>query len=342
VAVKRSIEITRSGGVGVMRLREDPVPSPAPGTVRIEVAYAGVNFADVVMRRGLYAAAPKPPFVPGFEVSGTVGAVGQGVTDFREGDRVLGVTKFEGYTSHLVLPVAQVRPVPEGVGLAEAAAIPAVYGTAWVALVDVARARPGESLLVHAVAGGVGTAAVQIGKHLRLRILGTASTDDKLAFAKGQGLDVGINYAREDFLPAVLAETGGRGVDVCVDSVGGALLERSYRAVATGGRLVVVGAADLWPQSPLGWVRTAYEAATVKRWSAFRLIEDNKSVGGLQLLRLWDSLGDRGGALDQLVDLLGRGILRPVIDRELPLEQAGEAHRYLEARRTKGKVVLKV
>lgn len=340
--MKRSIEIPRSGGVEVLGLREDPIPEPGDGEIRIDVAYAGVNFADVVMRRGLYASAPKPPFVPGFEVAGTVGAVGRDVADFSVGDRVLAVTKFQGYTSHLVLRALQVRKVPAGVGLAEAAAIPAVYGTAWVAIHDIARVRPGETLLVHAAAGGVGTAAIQIAKHLGLFVIGTASTDDKLAFAKGQGLDVGINYAREDFLPAVLAATGGRGVDLCVDSVGGSILDRSYRAVATGGKLVVVGAADLWPESFLGWAKTAYRYATMRRWSAFELIEDNKSVAGLQLLRLWDALGDRGGAMDRLVELLGEGVLRPVIDREYPLERAGDAHRYLEERRTKGKVVLKV
>ena len=325
-----------------MRIREDPIPSPAPGEVRIDVSYAGVNFADVVMRRGLYRAAPKPPFVPGFEVSGTIGAVGEGADRFHEGDRVLAVTKFKGYTSHLVIPALQVRKMPDGVTLAQGVAIPAVYGTAWVALHDVARVRAGETLLVHAVAGGVGTAAVQIAKHLGLRVIGTASTDEKLEFAKGQGLDVGINYAREDFLPAVLRETGGQGVNVCVDSVGGALLERSYQAVATGGHLVIVGAADLWPASPLGWVKTAYKAVRVRKWSAFELIEHNKSVAGLQLLRLWDALGDQGGALDRLVELLGQGKIRPVIDKEFALDEVGKAHRYLEERRTMGKVVLRV
>lgn len=338
----RSIEIARSGGPGVMKVRRGPVPVPGPGQVLIDVAYAGVNFADVVMRQGFYEAAPKPPFVPGFEVAGTVTAIGEGVDEIRLQDRVLGVTKFGGYTSHLCLGAAQVRAVPEGIGLAQAAALPAVYGTAWIALQDIARVRPGETLLCHAIAGGVGTAALQIGKHLGLRVIGTASTDDKLAFAKGQGLDVGINYAREDFLPRVMSETGGLGVDVCLDSVGGRVLDRSFRSLAPGGRLVLVGAADLWPSSPLGWLRAGYEAVTMRRFTVSELVRENRSVGGLQLLRLWDRLGDRGGALDELVRLLGTGVVRPVIDREFPLEAAGDAHEYLEARRTKGKVVLRV
>jgi len=332
--------VTRSGGPGVLALRSEDLRDPGPGEVLIEVAFAGVNFADIPARAGFYDPAPKPPMIVGFEVSGHARAVGPGVTNVSAGDRVLAVLRFGGYATHVIVRADSCRRLPDAMSFEHAAAIPVVYATAYWALTEVARVRKGESVLIHAAAGGVGLAAIQLAKHLGLTTFGTASTDAKLAFCREHGLDHGINYAREDFLVRVRELTGGRGVNVCIDSVGGPTLRKSFDAVAVTGMLVIIGAADLVPRSWRALPRTALELARMKRFTAFELIETNKSVAGMQLLLVWDALGDLGSLFTEILALWERGIVRPVVDRVFPLAEAGRAHEYLQNRLNKGKVLL--
>lgn len=336
----RQSQVTRSGGPEVLKLVELPSPPLGPGQVRIKVHFAGLNFADLAARAGLYGPAPRPPFAPGFEVAGEVVEIGAGVSGLSVGDRALAATRFGGYTDELVVAEPYARRIPDELGMQEAAALTVQYLTAYHALTESARARRGEWVLVHAVAGGVGTAAAQLCNHLGLTVIGTASTDEKLAFAREQGAHHLVNYAREDFVARVAELTGGRGVDVALDANGGPSFRKSMRCLARGGRLVVYGAAELFPHSPLDWGRVALDFARQPWFTPFQLIERNVGVVGLQVLLLWDELETLGREMDELIALAERGVIRPRVDRIFPLADAAEAHRYLLARRTRGKALL--
>ncbi len=335
--------VSRSGGPEVLVVRERaPVPL-GPGQVRVRVAFAGVNFADLAARAGVYGPAPKPPFAPGFEVAGIVREADP-ATGFSEGERVLAVCRFGGYTSELVCDALRVRRLPAGMSLEEAAALPAQWLTAWHALTELCRVRRGETVLIHAAAGGVGTAAVQLCRELGLVSIGTASTAEKIAYAKGQGLQHGIGASEVDWVAAVKEITGGRGVDVALDANGGSSFGRSFECLAEGGKLVVFGAAAAMPRSlrALGDLPgSALALWQQKRFSPFELIERNASVMGLQILLLWDQVALLGQEIDSLLFLRGAGRIHPVIDRVFELRDAAEAHRYLHARRTRGKVLLR-
>ena len=333
----------RVGDVSVLEVESFVAGEPGPGELAIDVAFAGVNYADVLARRGFYKWAPAPPTCVGFEISGTVAAVGPGVTSFSRGDRVLAITRFGGYASRVNVEAARAFAVPAEMTLEHAAAIPAVYLTAWHSLCEIARVRAGESLLIQAVAGGVGLAALQLGKHLGLVTYGTASSAEKLAFAREHGLDHAIDYARSDFEVEIARLTGGRGVDVVLDSLGGEGLKKGYRALACCGRLVTIGAAQVAPTSrrdPLAWMRAGVELWRGGVFHPFQLIEDNKSIAGVQVLLLWDDLPRVRRGLDAVLALSTQGTIRPHVDRIYPLSRAAEAHLRLETRASKGKLLL--
>ncbi len=338
----RSAVVSKYGGPDVFRFVDTPPYSPGEGEVRITVAFAGVNFADIAARAGLYDPAPKPPFVLGFEVSGTVAEVGTRVPGLRPGDRVLAVTRFGGYTTDLVVEASRVRPLPPEMSLEQAAGLPAVYLTAYHGLTEVARIRRGESVLIHACAGGVGTALIQIGKALGLTTYGTASTDEKLAFARKNGLDVGINYATADFVLEVRRATEGRGVDVVFDANGGDSYARSYQCLARGGRLVVYGAANLMPDKWWQLPRSAWRLVSQKRFGPLDLIEKNAGVIGLQILLLWDEIEKLGTEMDAILGFYRSGAVKPIVDRIFDLEEIAQAHQYLLDRKSKGKVLLRM
>ncbi len=336
--------VPRYGGPEVLTLREKPRERVGLGQVRIKVAFAGVNFADLAARAGVYGPAPKPPFSLGFEVSGTIEEAAEG-SGFDEGDRVLAVTRFGGYTDEVVIDAVRARKIPGRMTLEEAAALPAQYLTAYHALVEVAHAKRGEKVLVHAVAGGVGTATVQLCKHFGLTSFGTASSEAKLAFARGQGLDHGINYEKQDFEEEVKRLTDGEGVDIALDANGGASFGKSYECLARGGRLIIYGAAAALPKSVSirgikDWPKAALEVARQKWFHPFELISRNASVCGLQLLLMWDRTDIFAKELEELVHLYERGAVRPVVDEIFRLREASAAHRYLHERRTRGKVLL--
>jgi NADPH:quinone reductase-like Zn-dependent oxidoreductase len=338
----RSAFVPRSGSSRVFRLQDTPPRSPGTGEVRITVAFAGVNFADLVARAGFYGPAPKPPFVPGFEVSGMVAEVGARVPGISPGDRVLAVTRFGGYTTDLVADATRVRRLPARTSLEQGAAMPGVYLTAYHGLTEIAHARKGESVLIHACAGGVGTALVQLARHFGLVSYGTASSREKLAFAKTQGLNHGINYATDDFVHAIRHLTGGRGVDVVFDANGGSSYAKSYQCLAPGGRLVVFGAASLMPRTFRDFPRTVWRLLWQKRFNAMDLIDRNASVLGFQVLLLWDEIERLGREMDALIGLCEKGAIAPVVDQIFDLNSVSLAHDYLLARKSKGKVLLRM
>ncbi|MBI3988582.1 MAG: NADPH:quinone oxidoreductase family protein [candidate division NC10 bacterium] len=322
----KAIRVHQHGEPEVLRYEEVPDPTPEPGEVLVQVRAAGVNFADALARRGLYPTLTPPPFIPGIEVAGTVVAVGAGVEGIEVGQRVMGFAPKAGYAELAVMPAAGAMPVPERINFEEAAAFPIVFLTAYHALKTFGRLQEGEAVLIHAAGGGVGTAAVQLAKIWGGRVFATAGSDGKLSKVRTLGADIVHNYRTGDFLDAVRRWTGGRGVDVVLESVGGEVFEKSLRALAPDGRLVVVGlSSGVQPQLHLGLV-----------------IMNRLSVIGMHLGSMTVKRPDLvGTSARELIGLLAQGMIKPVVGHVFPLKEAAEAHRLLEGRGSYGKLVLK-
>lgn len=335
----RQVWITKRGGPEVLQVREAPDPEPKAGEIRIRVAAAGVNFADVMARLGLYPDAPPLPTVMGYEVAGTVDAVGEGVEGFRAGDRVGSTTRFGGYSSAVCVPAAQALPLPPGLGFEQAAAIPVNYLTAWLMLVTLGNVRTGDRVLVHAVAGGVGQAALQICRWKGAEVIGTAS-GSKHARLRELGVAHCIDYRTQDFLAETKRVTGGRGVDIALDAVGGESFRKSYRALAPLGRLYVFGASALATGKRRNLLSAARGLLAMPAFRPIPMMNANRGVHGVNLGHLWRETARLREALEQIVALVADGTFSPVVDRTFPFEQAGDAHAWIQDRRNFGKVLL--
>lgn len=325
----KAILVHEPGGPEVLRLAEIEAPTPGPGEVLIAVEVAGVNYADTGVRRGM-AFGPHEasfPITPGFEVAGTVAALGEGVEGPPEGTRVAAVLDSGGYAGYAVAPEAMVVEVPEGVTLASATAALLVQGiTAYGVLHDAARLREGESVLVQAAAGGVGSLAVQLARLAGAgTIVGTAGSAEKREVVLSLGADRAVDYGREGWADEVLEATGGRGVDLVLESVGGDAGAAAFGSLAPLGRMVVFGAASGRPMPPPDPMQMNVKGLTL---SAF---------GGP-----WLRPGRAEAARAEISVHLQNGDLRPVFGRSFPLAEAAEAHRAVEGRATSGKVVLTV
>ncbi|ERH10197.1 MAG: NADPH:quinone reductase related Zn-dependent oxidoreductase [halophilic archaeon J07HX64] len=319
----RAIEVTAYGDSAVMEPVERGQPEPGPGEVRVAVEAAGVNFADIMQRRGHYHGGPEAPFVPGLEVAGTVDAVGEGVG--REvGERVVTMVDEGGYAEYAIADAAGLLPVPEGLSMTEAAGYPVQFLTAHNCLHGWGELEAGESVLIHAAAGGVGTAAVQLAREAGAEVFGTASTAKKLERVVELGCDHPINYEQDDFVAAVEAETD-HGVDMVLDGVGGETTARSLEALSHFGRMVVYGAASGMPG---------------------RLQTDDVLFGNYQIVgyHLGRALQLRPmevlAAVPELSEMLESGDLVVQFDRAFDLSDAAAAHEYIESRRSIGKVVV--
>jgi NADPH2:quinone reductase len=308
-----------------LRVGERPEPELMPGAVSVEVRAAGCNFFDILIAQGRYQMKPPFPFVPGAEVAGVVREVGEGVTRVRPGDRVYGTVGLGGFAEVALLSERNAYRMPEGMSFEEGAAIPTIYPTAYAALAYRTELRKGESLLVHAAAGGVGTAAVQLGKAFGARVLATAGGAEKLDVARRAGADVVIDYREEDFVARVKEETGGRGADVIYDPVGGDVFDRSLKCIAWNGRLLVIGfASGRIPEVKLNRVLLKNIALIGLHWGAYASNEPQRVTE----------------AFEALSELYAQGWVRPVIFDRYPLERVSEALQALGSRRTYGKVVL--
>lgn len=319
----RAIEVTQYGDPEVLTVAERRKPEPDIGEVRIDVEAAGLNYADVMQRRGEYPDGPEPPFVPGMEVAGTVDATGEGV-DYDEGTRVVAMAE-HGYAEYATAPVQSLIEIPEELDFAEAAGFPVQFLTAYATLHTVGDLEAGERVLVHAAAGGVGTAAVQLADHANAEVFATASTQEKLELAEELGADHTVNYTEESFADAIDDVTDGEGVDLVLDGVGGETFDESLEALAHFGRIVAYGAASGVP----GTVDTT------------RLLFGNYDVRGFHLGNTLDR--DPGRVLRSIPDLqvlLAEGEFEVVVGDRYPLEDAADAHEALQGRETVGKVVL--
>jgi synaptic vesicle membrane protein VAT-1 len=335
----RQIVITRRGGTDVLKITERPDPLPAAGEVLIRVQAAGINFADILARQGLYPDAPKLPAVVGYEVAGTVEAVGPQTDAAMVGKAVLALTRFGGYTDVVAVPRRQVFEKPAALTFEQAAAIPVNYLTAYGLLVVLGGLRKGEAVLIQNAGGGVGLAALDIAKQIGAITYGTASPG-KHEFLNARGLDHAIDYRNQDWLPELRRLTGGRGVELTIDPIGGKSWKKSYKALRSTGRLGVFGVSVGSSEGLAGKLGMLKAAIQMPWFHPLVLMGANKGVFGLNLGHLWHESEKIGEWMQVILDGVSSGWVQPYVDKSFSFEQAGAAHAYIEARRNLGKVVL--
>ncbi len=335
----RALTITRYGPPEVLALREAADPVPGPGQACIRVARAGLNFADLSARVGLYPDAPKPPMVMGYEVSGTVAALGEGVSGPAVGTRVVAMTRFGGQATHALADAPYVVPLPEGMDLDQAAALPVNWLTAHHMLHRVANLRPGMTLLVHMAAGGVGLAAIALARIVGgVTIFGSASAS-KHGVLREAGVDHPIDYRTQDVVEEVKRLTGGRGVDVVLDALGGPEWARNTSVLAPVGHLICFGWANAAPGESRNLLKVVGGLATMKRWNALELMGKNISVSGVNVGHLWGERAMLRPTLDALMALWREGKVHSRIDRVFPLAEGVAAHRRMHERKNVGKIL---
>lgn len=337
----RAVVISRHGGPEVLAVRELPDPAVEPGRVRIEVRAAGINFADLMARSGLYPDAPPLPSVVGYEVAGIVESVGEGVESWAPGDRVMAGTRFGGHAELCTVAARDVLPLPAGMSFEQGAAVPVNYGTAYAGVVLMGGLREGDRLLVHAAAGGVGIAATQIGKHLGAELYGTASASKHDA-VRGFGIEHPIDYHSQDFVKEIRRITGEKKpLDLVMDAVGGNSFRKSWSLLRAGGRLVAFGVSESGGGERREIAKALKMLATSPVFPVLSMMRDSKSVIGLNMLELQDTKG-LSDYLQPLTALMGQGVVDPVVAEAFPVDQAADAHRYLSERKNIGKVVLTI
>jgi NADPH2:quinone reductase len=321
----KSLRCHSLSGIDDLRVEDVTRPQPGPNEVLIEVAAAGVNFPDVLMVQGKYQAKAELPFTPGFELAGVVAATGKGVSHVKAGDRVLAIVDQGAFAEQCVASAERVMPLPPDADLERAAAMMFTYGTSYHALKDRAGLKKGDTLLVLGAAGGVGLAAVELGKLMGARVIAAASNAEKLAVCREHGADETIDYSKEDLREPVKRITGGEGVDVCYDPVGGAYTEPALRSLAWKGRLLVVGfAAGDIPRIALNLPLLKGSSIVGVFWGAFLRNEPELARANAR----------------QLLDWLAAGAIRPHISKRFALAQATEALREVAERRATGKVIV--
>lgn len=337
----RALVNIKAGGPEVLIVQHRPEPLPQPGEVLVRVKRAGLNFADISARVGLYPDAPKFPMVMGYEVSGTVEALGNGATGFAKGDRVVAMTRFGGQAELVAVPANQVRKIREGLGFDEAAALPVNALTAYHMLFWVAPVQPGMTVLIHMAAGGVGLLAIQLCRSVPgVTIIGTAS-GAKHAFLREHGVDHCIDYRTQDYVKEVRALTKGRGVDRVLDALGGPDWDKGYQLLKPGGHLCCFGWANMVDGRKRNLLTVARQFLQLKRYSPMELMDKNRAVSGTNMGHLWGEVELVARHLERVLELNAAGKLTAHVDKVFPLEQAGEAHAWVQARKNIGKVLLR-
>jgi NADPH:quinone reductase-like Zn-dependent oxidoreductase len=336
----KALVITEHGPPDVLRVEERPDPEPGPGEVRVRVRAAGVNFADLLGRVGLYPDAPKPPCVVGYEVAGDVDAVGDGVSDFEVGQRVMGACRFGGYAQLAVTKTGSLVPMPDSWSYSEGAAMPVAYATAYAGLIRYGGLRAGERVLIQAAGGGVGIAATQIAKLIGAVVYGTASPSKHDAI-RGFGVDHPVDYRTHDVVDEVRRISGEeRPIDLALDAIGGRSFKQSFSLLRAGGRLVCFGASEVQAGERRSPLRALRVVAQMPRFNPIKLMSESRSVIGLNMLTLWDAKQSLDELIDPLRAWIDDGSLRPVVAAEFRLDDGAAAHRYVHERSNIGKVVL--
>ncbi|MFC1562052.1 zinc-binding alcohol dehydrogenase family protein [candidate division KSB1 bacterium] len=334
----KAIQITKHGGPKVLVPADVPVPELNEDQLLINVKAAGINFADILSRQGLYADAPRPPFTPGYEIAGVVEKVGTNVTGFSEGDRVTAITNFGGYAEYAVSHPAFTFKLDNSVSFIYGAAIPINWITAYHSIFFTGIVNKGDRVLIHAAAGGTGIAAVRLLKSRGCVVFGTAGSENKLKFLKNIGVDYPINYREEDFSKAVKNVVGERGIDLIIDSIGGDYIRKGLKLLRANGRIVVMGFASFAGKS-----KVAISFRSLKKFmvSPFHLMGYSNAVYGVYISRIIKDRPDLcTKAFSKVVEMLNAGKISPTIDSMYSLENAADAHRLIENRKTIGKVIL--
>jgi synaptic vesicle membrane protein VAT-1 len=340
----RRVTIRKPGGLRRLELETVPEPTPGPGQIRVATRAVGVNFADCVVRLGLYPSARDYvgwPITPGFEFSGVVAAAGAGVERLKVGDRVFGVTRFGAYASEVVVDEQQVKPLPDELDFEQAAAFPTVFLTAWYAVRELVRLRPGMNVLVHSAAGGVGCALTQLCKAAETRVVGVVGSEHKRDAALAQGADAVIVKSREALWPAA-ERLSPAGYHVVLDANGAETLRQSYAHLCPTGRLVIYGFHTMLSRGRdrPNWLKVAWDFLRTPRFSPLAMTNANKGVLAFNLSYLFDQMPLYQEAIAELLAELQAGRLRPLPVQSLPFEQVQEAHRLLHSGATVGKLVL--
>jgi synaptic vesicle membrane protein VAT-1 len=336
----RAIWITRHGGPEVLEVRESADPEPKAGEVRVRVKAAGLNFSEVMARMGLYPAAPKPPCVVGYEASGVVDKLGEGVTGIEVGARVLAMTKFGAHADVITMPAIQAIVMPDAMTFEEGAALPVNYLTAYHMLFRVANVRPRERVLVHMAAGGVGIAALQLCRTVEgVVTFGTASAS-KHAVITENGCTHPIDYRTVDYADEVRRLTGGKGVDIVLDALGGKDWKKGYDLLRPVGRLVAFGFANMASGETRSLFNVARQMLSVPLFTPLGMMDKNRLVAGVNMGGFWDDLEIIHDELVDVVRLYREGAIKPHVGDTFSFDRAADAHRALTERRNVGKVVL--
>ena len=322
----RAVEFTGAGGPEVVAVTERPVPEPGPGEVLVRVAAAGLNRADVQQRRGFYPPPPGTTDIPGLEVSGTVAAVGADVQGYDVGTRVCALLAGGGYAEYVAVPAGQLMPVPDGVDLVEAAALPEVTATVYSNLFLEAGLAAGDTVLIHGGAGGIGTMATQLAAAAGAHPIVTAGSPEKLEYCRGFGAEAGIDYRTEDFVDRTREFTAGHGADIVLDVIGAKYLERNVRALAVGGRLVVIGLQ--------GGAKAELDLGALMSRRARIIGTTLRSRPAADKARIV------AGTVERVWPLLEAGTVRVAVERTFPLEQVAQAHVFFDSGEHRGKLLL--
>jgi synaptic vesicle membrane protein VAT-1 len=336
----RAIWITKAGGPDVLEVRETPDPEPGPGEVRIRVHAAGLNFAEVMARQGMYPDAPKLPCVVGYEVAGVVDQLGPGTTGPAVGQRVMALVRFGGHADTVCVPAIQAVELPDDLSFEEAAAIPVNYLTAYHMLFRIANLRPGDRVLVHMAAGGVGLAVLQLCRMVGgVVTFGTASAA-KHEVLRAEGCTHPIDYRTVDYAAEIRRLTDGEGIDLVLDPLGGHDWRKGLSLLRSTGRLVAFGFANMAKGERRSLPNVARQALSIPLFTPMGLMDRNITISGVNLGHLWDQVPMLREELDALTELWRKGAIKPRVDAVFPFAEAAQAHQRITERRNIGKVVL--
>ena len=333
------IAITKAGSPSVLKIHDFEMPSPSEGEVCIEVHYAGINFADTLMRLGLYQPRPPFPFTPGYEVSGTIHSLGSGVTEFEVGQRVVAAMPTGGQCSHVTVKVSRVIPIPDDMELDEAAAMPVTYLTAHHMLHYLGHLKKGDTVLIHGGAGGVGTAALQLCQWAGIEKVWATASGHKAEIIRSFG-GIPIDRHNEDFTQIVKDATNNRGVDHILDPIGGDNLTRSLSCLAEGGRLYTYGLSSAAPTSKRSLLKAFFALRKTPKFDALRLMTRNRGVFGVHM-GTWKDEDAIAGQLHRIMEGVKEGHLKPVIDSVFDAKDVAKAHQHIHDAKNIGKVLLR-
>jgi len=335
----RQIVTTANGDIDVLKVQEKPDPTPRDDEVVIRVRAAGLNFADILARQGLYPDGPAKPCVMGYEVSGVVDAVGKDVNSSFVGKSVVALTRFGGQSEMIAVKATQIFEKPEKLTFEQAAAIPVNYLTAYALIVVMGSLHEGESILIHNAGGGVGLAALDIAKKIGAVTYGTASSG-KHKFLTERGLDHPIDYRNQDWQPQLMQLTNGRGVDLIIDPIGGVHWKKSYAALRHTGRLGMFGVSTASANGISGKLKMLKAVVQMPRFHPLGLLNKNRGVFGLNLGHMWHEPEKVALWMRDLLRGVDEEWIQPHVDQAFPFDDVGKAHRHLEERKNIGKVVL--